>query len=95
MYQIGEFSKICQVSVKTLRHYDRIGLLKPAEVDRFTGYRYYDRSQLERMLVIQRLKRYGFSLDEIQSLLRCERGAFRNALLRQRDVLTWRQKKSG
>ena len=96
MYQIGEFSKICQVSVKTLRHYDRIGLLKPAEVDRFTGYRYYDRSQLEWMLLIRRLKRYGFSLDEVQALLRGENeGAFRDALLRQRDKLTWQQQEIG
>ena len=95
MYQIGEFSKICQVSVKTLRHYDRIGLLKPVEVDRFTGYRYYDRSQLERMLLIRRLKRYGFSLDEVQTLLSCESDGFRDALLRQRDKLTWQQQEIG
>ena len=43
MYTIGEFSKICQVSVKTLHHYDRIGLLTPFRVDSFTGYRYYTR----------------------------------------------------
>ena len=95
MYQIGEFSKICQVSVKTLRHYDRIGLLKPAEVDRFTGYRYYDRSQLERMLLIRRLKRYGFSLDEVQALLSCEGDSLHDALLQQRDKLTWQQQEIG
>lgn len=96
MYQIGEFSKICQVSLNTLRHYDRIGLLKPAEVDRFTGYRYYDRSQLEKMLLIQRLKRYGFSLEEIQALTPGKDGsALRDALLRQRDQLTWRQQEIG
>ena len=39
--QIGDFSKLSQVSVKTLRYYDEIGLLKPIEIDRFTGYRYY------------------------------------------------------
>lgn len=69
MLQIGEFSKICQVSVKTLRHYDKIGLLAPAEVDRLTGYRYYDMEQIDTMNYIQRLKRYGFSLEEIQQLL--------------------------
>ena len=96
MYQIGEFSRICQVSVKTLRHYDRIGLLKPAEVDRFTGYRYYDRSQLERMLLIQKLKRYGFSLEDIHILTRAEnKGALREALLRQRVILTARQQEIG
>lgn len=69
MLQIGEFSRICQVSVKTLHHYDRLGLLVPAEVDRFTGYRYYDTGQIDDMNYIQRLKRYGFSLEEIQKLL--------------------------
>ncbi len=41
MFKIGDFSRISQVSVKTLRYYDEIGLLKPAHVDRFTGYRYW------------------------------------------------------
>ena len=90
MYQIGEFSKICQVSVKTLRYYDKVGLLRPSEVDRFTGYRYYDRAQLEKMLLIQKLKRYGLSLDEIQPLLSCESGAFYQELCRQREKLQWR-----
>lgn len=69
MLQIGEFSRICQVSVKTLHHYDRIGLLAPAKVDALTGYRYYETEQIDAMNYIQRLKRYGFSLDEIQKLL--------------------------
>ena len=41
MFRVGEFSKICKVSVKTLYHYDRIGLFKLIDVDEFTGYRYY------------------------------------------------------
>ena len=65
MLQIGEFSKICQVSVKTLRHYDKLGLLIPAKIDHLTGYRYYQIEQIDTMNYIQRLKRYGFSLDEI------------------------------
>lgn len=69
MLQIGEFSRVCQVSVKTLHHYDKIGLLTPAEVDRFTGYRYYRTEQIDTMNYIQRLKRYGFSLEEIQHLI--------------------------
>lgn len=63
MFTIGEFSRICQVSIKTLRHYDKVGLLKPAKVDALTGYRYYQQGQLEVMLLIQRLKRYGFPLE--------------------------------
>ena len=69
MLSVGEFSKICLVSVKTLHHYDRIGLLKPAQVDAVTGYRYYEVAQIERMLLIARLKRYGMTLVEIARFL--------------------------
>lgn len=41
MFKIGEFSQFTHISVKMLRHYDDLGLLKPAQVDRWTGYRYY------------------------------------------------------
>lgn len=69
LISIGNFSKICSVSVKTLRYYDKIGLLKPAEVDKATGYRYYDEEQLDKVLILKRLKRYGFSLTEINDFL--------------------------
>lgn len=71
MFTVGEFSKICQVTIKTLHYYDRIGLLQPSKVDKFTGYRYYSQPQLDKMLLIQRLKRYGFSLEEIAQLIEC------------------------
>lgn len=67
-FKIGEFSKLCQVTVKTLRHYEEIGLLIPIEVDEWTGYRYYDISQLRRMNRIVYLKQLGFSLEEITEL---------------------------
>ena len=88
MFTIGEFSKVCQVSVKTLHHYDRIDLLKPRKVDQFTGYRYYDREQMERMLLIKRLKRYGFSLEEIREFLDCtDKRALFLKLLKQKEKL--------
>lgn len=88
MLQIGEFSKVCQVSVKTLHHYDKIGLLIPAEVDRFTGYRYYKTEQIDDMNYIQRLKRYGFSLDEIQHLIPIsDKKELVNALRQQKEQL--------
>ncbi|MDR0907782.1 MAG: MerR family transcriptional regulator [Rikenellaceae bacterium] len=68
-FKIGEFSKLCQVTVKTLRHYESVGLLSPAEIDEWTGYRYYEVSQLRRMSNIMYLKRLGFSLDEIADIL--------------------------
>lgn len=46
MLKIGDFSKLSRCSVRMLRHYDEIGLLEPAEIDRFTGYRYYSEAQL-------------------------------------------------
>ncbi|GJM58256.1 MerR family transcriptional regulator [uncultured Dubosiella sp.] len=69
MISIGKFSRTCQVSVKTLRLYDRLGLLKPAYIDETTSYRYYETDQLDTMIVIQRYKRFGFSLDEIKTML--------------------------
>ena len=66
--KIKEFSLLCQVTVKTLRHYEKLGLLRPAEVDEWTGYRYYDYSQMQTLGNIRRLKSIGFSLDEIIEL---------------------------
>ena len=57
MIKIGEFSKLSLVSIKALRYYDEMDLLKPIEVDRFTGYRYYSASQLPRLHRILALKR--------------------------------------
>jgi DNA-binding transcriptional MerR regulator/predicted transcriptional regulator YdeE len=69
MIKIGEFSKIAQVPVATLRYYDQVGLLKPVEVDRFTGYRYYAVNQLPRLHRILALKGLGFSLEQISEAL--------------------------
>lgn len=72
MLSIGEFSNICKVSAKTLRYYAEIGLLEPSEVNPENGYRYYAIEQLEKMLFINRLKAYSFSLDEIKTILQLE-----------------------
>lgn len=66
MLSIGEFSKISHLTLKTLRYYDKIGLLKPACTDATSGYRYYNVSQLETALLITRLKNYLFTLEEIK-----------------------------
>jgi DNA-binding transcriptional MerR regulator len=75
MIRIGDFSKLSRVSVKTLRYYDEMGLLKPVEVDRFTGYRYYEFNQLPRLHRILALKDLGFSLEEIGRLLESDLSA--------------------
>lgn len=72
MLSIGEFSKICGVSTKTLRYYDEIGLINPDEINAESCYRYYSIEQLKRMLYINRLKSYHFSLEEIKMMLELE-----------------------
>ncbi|WP_103106426.1 MerR family transcriptional regulator [Brevibacillus reuszeri] len=72
MLSIGEFSKICEVSTKTLRYYEEIGLLNPVEINPDSGYRYYSIGQLKTMLFINRLKSYHFSLEEIKEILNTE-----------------------
>jgi len=69
MLRIGLFSKLSQVSIKTLRYYDQIGLLKPVDVDSFTGYRYYSLHQLSRLNRILALKDLGFSLEQVGRML--------------------------
>jgi len=69
MFKIGEFSKFTRVSVKMLRHYDELGLLKPVRVDPLTHYRYYSADQLPRLNRIIALKDLGFSLEQIADLL--------------------------
>jgi DNA-binding transcriptional MerR regulator len=69
MFKIGDFSRLSQVSVNALRHYDELGLLKPQQVDRFTGYRYYSIEQLPRLQRILALKDLGFSLEQIAQML--------------------------
>lgn len=66
--KIGEFSRLMQVTVKTLRHYEQKGLLLPDDVDEWTGYRYYSIEQMQRLNTIRDLQRLGFSLDEIKEL---------------------------
>ena len=65
MFRIGEFSKLTQVSVRMLRYYDEAGLLKPAEVDRWTGHRLYSVEQIPRLDRIRYLRDSGFLISEI------------------------------
>ena len=69
MLKIGEFAWLSQVTVETLRHYDRLDLLKPVRLDPFTGYRYYTLDQLPRLNRILALKDLGLSLQEIARML--------------------------
>lgn len=69
MFSIGEFSKLCGLSVKTLRFYHDEGVLLPAAVDDQSGYRYYSDGQLETARVIGYLRSLDFGLDEIKQII--------------------------
>lgn len=87
MLSIGEFSKICGVSTKTLRYYDEIGLIHPDEINPENGYRYYSIGRLKKMLLINRLKSFHFSLEEIKVILEQEEEKLYTALHRKRNEL--------
>lgn len=75
MFRIGEFSRLAQVTIKALRLYDELGLLRPARVDPSTGYRFYSAGQLPRLQRVLALKDLGLSLQEIAGLMAEEPGA--------------------
>jgi DNA-binding transcriptional MerR regulator len=69
MFSIGEFARHGRVSVRMLRHYDAIGLIRPACVDVATGYRFYEASQLDELNRVIALKDLGFTLQQVQAIL--------------------------
>ncbi|SBS71655.1 MerR family transcriptional regulator [uncultured Microbacterium sp.] len=89
MYTIGEFAAHGRVSVRMLRHYDAIGLLRPARVDEHSGYRHYEPSQLGGLLRIVELRDLGCSLEDAAAVLGAadEDDALRAVLLRRRAEL--------
>ncbi|MGR6319315.1 MerR family transcriptional regulator [Micromonospora soli] len=69
MFTIGEFAALGRVSARMLRHYDGVGLLRPAVVDPHTGYRYYRAEQLGRLNRVIALKDLGLTLDQVRAVL--------------------------
>ncbi len=69
MFKIGEFSKLSMLTVKALRFYEREGLLLPAYVDEWSGYRFYEAGQLETAATIKALRQLDFSVEEIKAHL--------------------------
>ena len=69
MMTIKEFAGLCRCSTQTLRYYDKIDLLKPVNVDQWTGYRYYTESQVIDFVKIKNLQAADFSISEIKELL--------------------------
>ena len=72
MFLTGEFSQISRVSKRLLHYYDEIGLLKPAQIDPQTGYRYYSASQLPRLNRILALRDLGITLDHIAVMMQAD-----------------------
>ncbi|MCL1796079.1 MAG: MerR family transcriptional regulator [Clostridia bacterium] len=70
MIRIGDFSKLSRISIRMLRHYDDLGLLKPETVDGVTGYRYYSPAQLQNANRVTALKDMGFSLASIAEIMK-------------------------
>ena len=69
MFKIGEFSKLSMLTVKALRFYEKEGLLISAHVDEWSGYRFYEASQLETAATIKALRQLDFSVEEIRAHL--------------------------
>jgi DNA-binding transcriptional MerR regulator len=87
MFRISEFSRLTRVSVKMLRHYDQLGLLKPSYTDAQNGYRFYTIAQLPRLHRLIALKDLGFSLDQVASLLADDLSTITlQAMLQQREA---------
>ena len=66
---IRQFARLCGCNPQTLRYYDRVELLKPVQVDKWTGYRYYDEEQALAFVKIRNLQKAGFTIEEIKALL--------------------------
>ena len=83
MLTISAFSRLSRVSVRMLRYYDALGLLRPDRVGE-NGYRYYSEEQLGEVVRIERLKEYGFPLSEIGALLALPEGELARRVHRRR-----------
>jgi len=89
MFTIGDFAGLGRVSVRMLRHYDAIGLLRPARTDPFTGYRYYTAAQLKTLNRVVALKDLGFTLQQVQTMIdeKVDAGELRGMLRLRRAQL--------
>lgn len=81
LYSIGKVSKICDVSQRMLRHYEKIGLIVPDKVDEQSHYRYYSINTMQRVQIIRYLVDSGFSMEEIGKILSADDiGGFQHML---------------
>lgn len=90
--QVSELAKLTGVSVRTLHYYDTIGLLKPVSVDKYTGYRYYDETSIEKLKQILYYRDLDFALKDIPGLMEEKETARRSKLLERRHLLLEKKK---
>jgi DNA-binding transcriptional MerR regulator len=88
LFTIGEFSRVTHLTVKALRHYDDVGLLRPAEIDRATGYRLYATAQVPAAQAIRRFRELEMPLEDIRAILNADRPAVSDeVILRHLDQM--------
>ncbi len=93
LYSIGEVHEMTGISVSALRYYADMKVVCPARIDRQTGYRYYDFDDIQRLKTVGYLKKAGFSLAEISSVMEAESEEERMQLMAERMHQTERQMK--
>lgn len=94
LISIGEMARACSVSVKTLRHYQDLGILEPVEVNQDSGYRYYSFSQCEVIDIVKQLQYLGFSLSEIAEMKQSEDSRTVLQMLENMQERLWQEKGS-
>jgi len=90
LFRIGEIAAFFGVSVKAMRVYEKMGILKPVKVDQNTGYRYYTADHVKQLDALLELKYFGFSLAEIKELLEGRPEKYMEALVHKR--VAWQDK---
>lgn len=85
LFTISQIAQICNITTETLRHYDRIDLLKPCKTDQWTNYRYYSEQEIVRLNTICALRCMDLSLHEIKEILEANDFAKIIGLLKQAE----------
>ena len=73
LFKIGEVASLADTTIKTIRYYEKVNLIKPKKVDEFSGYRYFDAVTIQLVQKVQKLKQFGLNLNEIKSFIKLDR----------------------
>jgi MerR family transcriptional activator of bmr gene len=91
LYSIGQAAKLCDISIQTLRYYDKLNLIKPSETDKLTGYRYYSNLDMLHIKIVQDMKALNFSLEQVADALRKGSLARIHQMMREKHTETLRE----